>query len=117
MLMEDFFFKVLELLATLAFAVGSPHLTAKSKEGQESLRSVRFWFLYKLIGGIVILVLALTVDIAPWFVVFQLGCAVICFVKAADDFFVESAVAVRLIEALPELTTEESAGKGGSKRE
>lgn len=109
--MEDFFFKVLELLVTLAFTVASPHLTARSKVGKESLRSMRFWFLYRLIGGIVILVLALTIDIAPWFTVFQIGCAVICFVEAANDFFGASAASVRFMEVISELATNESTDK------
>lgn len=109
--MEDFFFKVLEIIITIAFTAGSPYLTAKSKEGQDSLRGMRFRFLYNLICGVVILVVALTVDIEPWVRAFQIGCAIVCFATAIKEFFRTSAASVRLIEVLSELATNESTDK------
>lgn len=114
--MEDFFFKVLELLVSVAFLAGSPYITAKSNEGKISLRGMRICFLYDLLCGIAFLTIGLAVNIAPWFKVFEVGCALICFFSAAKRFYRVSGNLVGVIEGVTKPFAEDTTVNGADER-
>lgn len=114
--MEDFFFKVLELLVSVAFLAGSPYISAKSNEGKISLRGMRICFLYDLLCGIAFLTIGLTIDIAPWFKVFEIGCALISFFGAAKRFYRVSGNLIGAIEGMTKPFAEDTTVNSANER-